>query len=431
MEVLTMLDPAIKEFFDQRKEAWLKKNLKPNASNEEIEITKKLCEETFELSEWLPNAAKRAGQISISTHPCTFSHPSARKNKNGNVTSSIAKCASKEDGYLRTGNVNTMPDALGNAAALDVYKFLNIKLQDDLTIIQHLTEDTEQAKKILSSPSATYEELKEGFLKMVAPSEEECITSSKIKQVYFPVDNDYHQLSILTNSGLIFELRKRLDDVRFGEEIKTVRELKKENKYSDRGYKEIYNLTTIGYGGTKPQNISVLNNQHGGKTYLLASIPPELKIWDIRFPKKNLFDESLYLHDFKELFFELHNVMIIEVGGDIPRQKILTALDNKIQAIVLKIMDVVYRLREVSINQYSESCALPNSQVIWICKSKSDERLMDDIWLDDIINHCVRWILNNYSKLLGDKQIMLGNTEFDEIKARIQKWVAENKEFLR
>ena len=186
-----------------------------------------------------------------------------------------------------------MPDALGNAAALDVYKFLNIKLKDNLTIIQHITGDTDQAKEILSSSTVTYEELKEGFLKMVVPSEENFITSSKIKQVFFPVDNGYHQLSILTNSGIVFELRKRLDNMRFGDDIKVIRDLKKENKFCEHGYREIRKLTTIGYGGTKPQNISVLNNQNGGKAHLLLSIPPKIKVRDTRFPLKNVFDESL------------------------------------------------------------------------------------------------------------------------------------------
>jgi CRISPR-associated protein Csy1 len=35
-------------------------------------------------------------------------------------------------------------------------------------------------------------------------------------------------------------------------------------------------LTAIGYGGTKPQNISVINNQNSGFSYLLPSMPPIL-----------------------------------------------------------------------------------------------------------------------------------------------------------
>lgn len=426
-----MLDPAIKEFFDQRKEAWLKKNLSSSLSEDEVIETQQRCDNTFDLSTWLPSAAMRAGQISIATHPCTFSHPSARKNKNGNVTSIIAECMPKADGYLRTGNISVEPDALGNAAALDVYKFLNIKLQDGATLLEHITKDTKQAIQALTIPTATYEELKDGFLKMISPIEKDDVTSSKIKQVYFPVDADYHQLSILTNSGIVFELRKRLDDMRFGEEIKERRKLKKENQYSEQGYSEIYNLTTIGYGGTKPQNISVLNNQNGGKAHLLSSTPPVLEIRSIHFPIHNVFDESLRSWAFKSLFKELHRVMNMELGGDIPRQKLIVARDNKIKAIVLKIMDVIYQLREVSTAQHRESSRLSSAQTIWLCKDKEDEREETEQWLTEIIHDCTRWIINSYSKVLGDSQILLGDEEFHEIKKLIEEWVTSNKEFLR
>ncbi|MDZ7923702.1 MAG: type I-F CRISPR-associated protein Csy1 [Marinagarivorans sp.] len=426
-----MDEPMIKEFFDQRKEAWLKKNLKAGASLEEIAISEQACESTFALAEWLPNAASRAGQISIATHPCTFSHSSARKNKNGTVTSTIAECPRHDDGYLRTGNVAVEPDALGNAAALDVYKFLNVRLQDGLTLLQHISIDTDQARQLLNISTATYAELKAGFMAMVEPASGDVVTSSKIKQVYFPVSDDYHQLSVLTNSGLVFELRQRLDAMRFGDVVKAQRELKKTNQYSDAGYSEIYDITTIGYGGTKPQNISVLNNQNGGKAHLLSSVPPVLNVRKVRFPLSNFFDESLNLWSFKELFEDLHDVMKIELGGNISRQKLLTARDNRIKALVLKIMDIVYLLREASIEQYRESSSLPAAQTVWLCADKIDERENSDLWLDEIIHSCTRWLNNNYSKALGDKQILLGNEEFAEIKNLIAQWVVGNKEFLR
>lgn len=426
-----MDEPTIKEFFDQRKEAWLKKNLKAGASLEEIAISEQVCESTFALAEWLPNAASRAGQISIATHPCTFSHSSARKNKNGTVTSTIADCLKQDDGYLRTGNVAVEPDALGNAAALDVYKFLNVRFQDGLTLLQHISEDTDQAKQLLNITTATYAELKTGFMAMVEPSSGDVVTSSKIKQVYFPVGDGYHQLSVLTNSGLVFDLRQRLDAMRFGDEVKAKRDLKKSNQYSDTGYSEIYDITTIGYGGTKPQNISVLNNQNGGKAHLLSSVPPVLNIRDMRFPLRSFFDESLNFWSFKDLFKDLHDTIKIELGGNISRQKILTARDNRIKALVLKVMDVVYVLREASIEQYRESSELPKSQVIWLCVNCIDERENSDTWLDDIIHSLTRWLNNSYSKALGDKQVLLGSAEFTEMKKMIEQWVAENKEFLR
>lgn len=91
MEVITVIDPAIEAFFAERKEAWLKKNMSTAMDEQQLREKQQECEQNFSLSNWLPDAAKRAGQISISSHPCTFSHPSARKNKNGYVSSVIAK----------------------------------------------------------------------------------------------------------------------------------------------------------------------------------------------------------------------------------------------------------------------------------------------------------------------------------------------------
>lgn len=426
-----MLDDAVKDFFNQRKEAWLKKNINTDMTQEEVMETEQACSNAFALAEWLPNAAKRAGQISISTHPCTFSHPSARKNKNGYVTSVIANMEGEADGYLRSGNVKAESDALGNAAALDVYKFLNITVQDGMTVLEHIQADSSVAKQLLDIPTATYAELKDGFLAMVNSAGGEVITSSKIKQVYFPVDANYHQLSLLTNSGIVFEMRNRLDAMRFSDEVKAKRELKKTNQFSAHGYSEIYGLITIGYGGTKPQNVSVLNNQNGGKAYLMASVPPELKKRDIRFPTQDVFKQNLSFYAFKDAFDYLHKIMSIPLGGNMSRQTLLTARDNAIKAIVLQVMDVVYLLREASNEQLGNTASLPSEQKIWLLASCASEREQDDVWLDEIVHDLTYWINFAYDKVLDDKKLLLGEEEFDAIKTLIASWVVANKEFLR
>ena len=81
-----MPDPAIREFFAERKETGLKKTVKASMTEDEVAAAEQECNTLFSSEVWLPSAAKRAGQIRIPTHPCTFSHPSARKNKNGYVT---------------------------------------------------------------------------------------------------------------------------------------------------------------------------------------------------------------------------------------------------------------------------------------------------------------------------------------------------------
>src|SRR3990167_2033620 len=138
-------------FVDESESIWLKKNIKASMSDSEIKALELECETQFSLANWLPNAAARAGQTAISTHPCTFSHPSARKNKNGYVSAIIADSKKANDGFLRSGNVSVAADALGNAAALDVYKFLTLTLADGNTLIQHLEGDSEQAVSLLAA----------------------------------------------------------------------------------------------------------------------------------------------------------------------------------------------------------------------------------------------------------------------------------------
>jgi len=303
-----MLDPAITEFFDDRKSAWLKKNIKTTMDDSEVNDLRTECDRLFSLTVWLPSAAKRAGQISMATHPCTFSHPSARKNKNGYVSSVIAQAPYTVDGYLRTGNVTVDTDALGNAAALDVYKFLTLTMSDNQTLLTHIANETELATQLLKLDDIPYQSLREGFLKMIENSGSS-VTSSKIKQVFFPVGGAYHQLSMLSNSGMIYQLRERIDGIRFSEATKELRDLKRKNEFSEQGFSEVYNLTTIGYGGTKPQNISVLNSQNGGKAHLLQSLPPQIEPRDTHFPKTNFFSESVRYYEHRNSFQSLHKIL--------------------------------------------------------------------------------------------------------------------------
>ncbi|SBS28483.1 CRISPR-associated protein Csy1 [Marinomonas spartinae] len=426
-----MQDSAIAAFFEERKAAWLKKNLSTSMSELEVKEKEQECESVFALKNWLPNAAKRAGQMSISTHPCTFSHPSARKNKNGYASAIIASNEARDDGFLRTGNVAVAADALGNAAALDVYKFLTLITDDGQSVLQHLEQDSELAQGLLTLSNAeeehSYQVLKQGFLAMSA-NDEEVITSSKIKQVYFPVrqqgdETEYHQLSLLTASGLVFELRQRLDNMRFGEAIKLAREKKKANEYHE-DFREIYDLTTIGYGGTKPQNISVLNNQNGGKAHLLMSVPPAIKNRQVHFPKTDFFQQSVSYFQCKDLFQQLHTLYKREDNNI----QIRTQRDEMYQEVIDYLIERVWQVRAVASEQYIESASqLPKAQAIWLCPQGEALRETTNDWLDDIIQSTTHYLFHGYEKVLGKKAIKLGLAE----RQHMEKIAASNKEALR
>ncbi|CAH9064532.1 CRISPR-associated protein Csy1 [Pseudoalteromonas holothuriae] len=429
-----MIDEAVDAFFADRKAAWLKKNVKASMSEDEVKQQHMECEAVFSLQNWLPNAAKRAGQISISTHPCTFSHPSARKNKNGYVSSIIAKTVHSNDGFLRSGNVDVVADALGNAAALDVYKFLMLVMADGQTLLNHLEHDSDLAKQLFrTTPSheeSDYAALKDGFMAMTSTSDE-VITSSKIKQVYFPLSEQseathYHQLSLLTGSGIVFELRKRLDNMRFGDEIKLAREQRKAN-LEHPNHQEIIDLTTIGYGGTKPQNISVLNNQNGGKAHLLMSMPPKLQRRDIHFPTSDFFAQVLRYNHCKVQFEELDKLYRLP-NEHFNNMHTRAQRDELYQSVIDYIIEKMFLVREVATQQFiATSSKLPKSQQIWLCEHNKQERLTTDSWLDEICDGMVNFVFHGYEKTLGKKAIMFGHEEYRHMKQVVE----SNKEILR
>lgn len=422
-----MIDPAITDFFNERKDAWLKKNISATMSDLQKFEMQQECEQNFLLENWLPDAAKRAGQISIASHPCTFSHPSARKNKNGYVSSIIAPNKHQKDGLLRSGNVDVRLDALGNAAALDVYKFLNLEMSDQRLLLDHIKQESELARQLLTISTCDYQTLRTNFLKMI-DTDSVSISSSKIKQVYFPVDDDeYHLLSILTHSGHLFELRRRLDELRFGENTKEARECRKANQFHATGYKEIFGLTTIGFGGTKPQNISVLNNQNGGKAHLLASMPPELKPREVRLPRTDFFKESFSAWQAKEVLEEWHRLLHMDINNIHVREKRDDIIQKYIDLVIEKMWQVRLFLEDYSGELSSE---LPMEQKIWLYPDPEfkSQRELESEWLDEISRKITRSLMNYYgrSKVITSP-LLLGDGEF----LAIEKIVASNKENLR
>ncbi|HIF5673903.1 type I-F CRISPR-associated protein Csy1 [Vibrio parahaemolyticus] len=423
MEVITVIDPAIEAFFAERKEAWLKKNMSTAMDEQQLREKQQECEQNFSLSNWLPDAAKRAGQISISSHPCTFSHPSARKNKNGYVSSVIAKNRSQADGFLRSGNVSVEVDALGNAAALDVYKFLSLEMADRRSLLTHIEQGSELAQGLLTQPNTDYQTLREGFLKMI-DTDQEAISSSKVKQVYFPVaEGEYHLLSLLTHSGHLFELRQRLDALRFGEEVKQPRECRKNGQFYPDGYQEIFGLTTIGFGGTKPQNISVLNNKNAGKAHLLASTPPELKPRNLRLPTTDFFKESFTAWQAKETLEALHRLF----KTDYNNINIRDGRDYRIQEYVDLVIHKMWQVRLFLADYQGDlSSDLKPEQKFWLYPEYEQYRLEENEWLEGIIRQISRSLIFNYSKVTNNSTALAD----DELLA-IERVVRDNKEALR
>ena len=429
------MNKEIEAFFNERKAAWLKKNTKASMSESELNALTQECEQVFSLENWLPSAAKRAKSRSFSTHPSKFSHPSTGvgdKNKKNTtyVSPVICEAEFKCDGFLRTGNLFTGNDSLGNAAELDVEEFLTLIMPDGKTLLSHIVEETELAVSLLNIKETSYEVLRKGFLAVVETNGD-IETSSKVKQVFFPTTGagqkfvgeevEYHLLSIVTASPLVFELKKRISKIRSYNETQVARENEKANLPDAQGYKRLYNLTTIGYGGTKPQNISVLNNQNGGKAHLLMSSPPVLKKRDIHFPTDNFFAQTYRYYKCEDIFKALHGLYKKE-------NKSRDERDDLYLTIIERIGEQAWLLRAASQEQYFEQTStLSSAQKIWLCHDREEARNQEEDWLDEIVTNVTDYIFFGYEKLIGKHAFKFGDGEYKHIK----KLVSENKEILR
>ncbi len=408
-----MLDSAIEQFLNDRKAGWLKKKIKSGTTDEEKEALEKLGAEEFSLDVWLPYAAKRAKQLSLVSHPGKFSNPSAK------TTNIIAEGVSKPDGLLRSGNVLTELDVLGNAAALDVFKFLSLKIEDGNTVLYHLENKTKVIREQLTVPSLPFTEIEKGLLAIKQNDGEIIKTSGKVKQVYFPVtnENEYHLLSILTPSTIMFALKDRIRTMHFSEITKEARESKKGNKQNDEGFSEVYGLSVVGFGGTKPQNISVLNSNNGGAAYLLSSIPPSLNDRKIHPPKRDFFTDSLWLKRFEEDFQNFHSLLVSDPNNVHIRRK----RDQIIKSIIYQVVDRLWQVRylEAGWSESDNYRNLPGYQKIWLDQKYQEQRQTDISWFDAVQSRLARWFGSAYKELIGTKALPLGDDLVTHLKSII------------
>ena len=414
-----MLDPAIQDFLHERKEARIKAKTKAKMSDEEKLEVVRLAEEEFSLENWLPNAAHRAKQLSLASHPVKFSHPSAK------ASSIIASCERKADGYVRTGNVESELDVFGNAAALDVCKFLFLVMQNGKSVLKNLEDKSDEVQQQFSLTAASFDELYSGLLAIKKDKSISLQTSGKIKQVYFPVGDGYHLLSILTASGLMFKLKERINKIRFSDQAKQAREAKRKNELDKQGFSELYDLSVMGYGGAHPKNISVLNKDNHGEAYLLQSLPPTLQKRTIHPPKKSFFSNTLNPWKCKKSFQAFHNLVYMDYNN----VNIREGRDKIIQFIISQVIERMWMVRQLD-QGWSDGEAftnLPAYQKLWLDNHYIQERENNDDWLMKITEDLARWFLVSYAKVIGTKAKKIGAEQLPHIK----KIINENVEGLR
>jgi CRISPR-associated protein Csy1 len=230
----------------------------------------------YTLQTWLADAARRVSHIQAATHTIKAMHSDARGSSLYCQPDSLPDYSLVNSHVL--GNRYAM-DVVGNAAALDVNKFLTQEYQgktllawmqdnEDVMLAAFNAENVDMARQWLQA-----------FLGLLRNPENRA-THTLAKQVYWLVgdnpcdDAQFHLLAPLYASSLAHSVYATIQEHRYGDKTKVAREAKKKGEFCGHPLHEYPNIAVQKLGGTKPQNISQLNTERKGVNYLLASCPP-------------------------------------------------------------------------------------------------------------------------------------------------------------
>jgi CRISPR-associated protein Csy1 len=235
---------------------------------------------------WMEDAARRVTQIQAVTHSLKPIHPDARGT---NLYVEPASLPALQELGSHALGPSFSGDVVGNAAALDVYKFLKVEV-DGTNLLAALLAQDPGALQALHDDPAQAMDLRDAFIGLTRPRAGAPSSHTRAKQLYWLTGSDacaddgYELLAPLFATSLAHAVHAKVQEARFGDANKAARQARRERKAHDGVFHDYPGLAVQKMGGTKPQNISQLNSERGGVNYLLASLPPVWRSSDVRLP---------------------------------------------------------------------------------------------------------------------------------------------------
>ena len=240
----------------------------------------------FEPATWLEDAARRVVQIQAVTHSLKPLHPEAKGSSLYRPPQSMATGP-----WVGTHCLGDQfeSDVVGNAAALDVYKFLKLA-HDGQSLLDMAVKGDADFITALNDDEAVGRQWAAAFAGL-ASGRSKASSHTNAKQLYWLLEGDdqsahddgsYHLLAPLYPTSLVHRVYQQLQDDRFSDEAKAARAARKDGAHHMRPVREYPDLAIQKLGGTKPQNISQLNSERRGDNCLLASVPPVWKSAAVR-----------------------------------------------------------------------------------------------------------------------------------------------------
>lgn len=269
-----------KEIEIERDEKKLQRAAKAKENKQkEYELLRKDAPST-EIRQWINETSKKwravSKKIIKATHVLKFTHSSSE-------SEGLLLTEKSNDLLLSTASLKknlTIDLAHNNGNLITISRFLALFLRGD-QIIDLIINDEFCFLKPFASDDSQLKDWQEGFRKLV--EKRDIRTADKAKQIYFPItssgsieNRDYHIVVPLFPSSLTDETYYIITSLKYGAEQKDINKTRKEqfSKYRKVVSKEFPNLSVLQFGGEHPKNVSMLNADRSGKSFLFSTQPP-------------------------------------------------------------------------------------------------------------------------------------------------------------
>lgn len=235
---------------------------------------------------WIDEAAKRVHEIQAVTHSVKAIHPYA--NGTNLFIDPLHLQTLNEVGTHALGE-HCFEDVVGNAAALGVYKLLELEVHGRSLLAALLAQDAD-ALAALHADSEQAGKLRDAFVSLTQPRAEGPSSHTLAKQMFWLTGTDacddahYTLLAPLYATSLAHAVHAQVHEDRFGEVNKAARQARRERKMHDGIFRDYPGLAVQNMGGANKQNLGLLNVARGGKNYLLSSLPPQWQASAVRLP---------------------------------------------------------------------------------------------------------------------------------------------------
>lgn len=367
---------AIAGFIEARREAKLK------GKEEDADAASR-----YDYGTWLADAAERAKNLQVVTHPIKFTHSAIK----GASSAYIGLAAEKKFKAISTRDVAALDEdfAITDAKHLDVYSLLK-EVVDDRQLLGWLRDNDDDLRSALSDNPTIATGLMEKF-RQIFRQDKHPISHPLAKQVYWLVggepsdDGQYHLLQPMFSSSLE---SVTYSDIRQAREAAFAARGTSKQKPTFAEHYTYPSLVARKIGGENAQNVSPKNKARGGTNYLLASLPP---VWAFRQAPQLLRQESAL-----ESFRWFGNVpeLLRSLGAFLQSDpdNIMETRDRR-EAMEQALGDELAMFAATVREQHppgwtrDEACRLPRCEQLWLDSERSELPVRNNpehpAWKDD------------------------------------------------